>query len=145
MKTVKEMPFDVNFFNMEDPDVFKRMRDSKKGPALWKKTYGFDFTAFVPGIKSHSDLHKCHLHCLKAEYGTFAKKCKKEGGFFKCCVIGLRHDTYETIRIKFKKMGIIKKGSSDRKCNVDWNKGNCQTCHTTHVCAKQVSSKMSSS
>ena len=82
------MPFDVNFFNMEDPAVFKKMRDKRKGPSLWKKTYGFDYTAFIPGKDGLSDLHKCHVHCLKEEYGEFAQKCKREGGFFKCCVIG---------------------------------------------------------
>jgi hypothetical protein len=38
----KTIPFDVNFMNFEDPDVFKRMTgpDYQK---YWKETYGYDW------------------------------------------------------------------------------------------------------
>jgi hypothetical protein len=36
------IPFDVNFFNFEDPDVFRRLTgpDYQK---YWKETYGYDW------------------------------------------------------------------------------------------------------
>ena len=32
------------------------------------------------------DVRLCHEDCKKREKGDFAKKCKKDGGLFKCCV-----------------------------------------------------------
>ena len=85
---MKEMPFDVNLFNMEDPKVFKSMLDSRKGPDLWRKTYGFDFSSPIPGENKKGNMSICQQECLKEEYGQFAQDCKKGGGFFKCCMIG---------------------------------------------------------
>ena len=88
LKKVEVIPFDKYFFNLEDPEVFKEMTDSKKGQELWKKTYGFDFVAFMWGYQGGGNMTACRKHCLEAEYGEFAKKCKEEGGFFKCCMLG---------------------------------------------------------
>ena len=138
LKKVKEMPFDINLFNMEDPAVFKRMLDEKKGPGLWRKTYGFDFSAIIEGRGMEGNMTRCRMACLEAEYGDFAKQCKKEGGFFKCCMIGLRWDTFETIRVKFKRMGIIKKGPSEKNRMCVSGSKKCHSCHVTYSCAKQV-------
>lgn len=88
LEQVEEIPFDRYFFNFEDPKVFKDMTksSSEKKSKLWKRTYGFDFLARINGKKSDGDLLPCHKHCLKAEYGTWAKKCKEGGGIFKCCI-----------------------------------------------------------
>jgi len=53
----------------------------------------------------------------------------------------LRHDTYETIRVQFKKMGIVKNAPTEksRKCEKDWYKSKCHTCHVTYICAREVS------
>ena len=32
------------------------------------------------------DAKKCHQDCQKQEQGTFAKKCREGGGFYKCCI-----------------------------------------------------------
>ena len=83
---VEEIPFDVNFFNIEDPKVLNKMTNGKKsGLELWKKTYGFDWADYVNGSNSTGEDFKRRQHCLDAEYGKFAKDCKKKGGFFKCC------------------------------------------------------------
>ena len=82
------MPFDINQFNMEDPKVFKRMLDSKNVQDLWKKTYGFDFSSPIPGANKKANMSICQQECLKEEYGEWAQKCKREGGFFKCCILG---------------------------------------------------------
>ena len=90
--------------NFEDPQVWNAKTDIEKGKQLtiglifnvplrlakqlWKKSYGFDFVSFTPGNGITSDGKNCLKNCLKAEYSNFAKKCKKKGGFFKCCMSG---------------------------------------------------------
>ena len=90
LEKVKEIPFDKYFFNFEDPEVWSDMTDSKKGIDIWKKTYGFDFGGFTEGLGGKANSSHCQQHCLEAEYGRFARKCAKQGGFFKCCVLGYR-------------------------------------------------------
>ena len=65
LSQVKEIKFDKNFFNMEDPRVWKRMTDKRKAPRLWKKTYGFDFAAVVQGKDAKANLTKCYMDCFK--------------------------------------------------------------------------------
>ena len=90
LETVQEIPFDKYFFNFEDPKVFHDMTESppRKKQHIWKRTYGFDFLAKMNGLKGTGDYTPCRKHCLRAEYGTWAKKCKAKGGVFKCCVYG---------------------------------------------------------
>ena len=53
------------------------------------------------------DVRLCHEDCKKREKGDFAKKCKKDGGLFKCCV------RYENIyqRVMWDKMVSASKAS----------------------------------
>ena len=53
------------------------------------------------------DVRLCHEDCKKREKGDFAKKCKKDGGLFKCCV------RYENIhqRVMWNKMVSASKAS----------------------------------
>ena len=53
-----------------------------------KESYGFDSFSIVPGNGSNSDPTECKKDCLKAEFSNFAKKCRRTGGFFKCCRSG---------------------------------------------------------
>ena len=86
LSKVREIPFDKYFFNFADPKVFNAITDgTEKGLKIWKKTYGFDWADYVPGRGKAAHHFKCNEHCLKAEFGSFAQKCKREGGFFKCC------------------------------------------------------------
>ena len=64
LKTVEEVPFDINFLNMEDPKVFKAMVDPRDGPNLWKKTYGMDFVDFLPTFASLIHMQKVYENCL---------------------------------------------------------------------------------
>ena len=79
LKKVKEIKHDKYFFNFEDPEIYKQIMDVKKGPKIWKKTFGFDF------VSLDMFSFKCHRYCYKAEKRKFAKKCRKKNGFFKCC------------------------------------------------------------
>ena len=73
-----------------------------KGLNLWKKTYGWDWAAWIPGSLSSSigstDLSKGREYCLRAEYDDYAQNCKKNGGFFKCCLTSFRVEQYHVIR-----------------------------------------------
>ena len=90
LEKVEEIPFDKYFYNFADPKVLHAMTDgTKKGLNLWKKSYGFDHAYWIPGKGKVAYVEKCQAHCLEAEYGkhgSFALDCKKNKGFFKCCV-----------------------------------------------------------
>ena len=88
LEKVKEIPFDNNFFNFEDPKVWSSMLNLKTGPRLWKETYGFDDVFIVEGKDGKADTTKCFKKCIEAEQSNFARECKKEGGLFKCCKLG---------------------------------------------------------
>ena len=86
LENIEEVEFDKFFFNLEDPKVFNEMVKGENRKKVWKKTYGFDFVSFNDRNESGMAFTKCYKHCLKAEYKEFAKKCRKNGGFFKCCM-----------------------------------------------------------
>merc|ERR1719239_1698379 len=81
----KTWKFDKNFFNFEDPSVMKKFTDQKKDN-VWKKTYGFDDVHVVPEGTDNRLYPEMIQACLKKEKKSrFAKKCRKDKGFFKCC------------------------------------------------------------
>ena len=86
LKKVKSIKYDGNFFNFEDPKVFRDLTDWNKGLKYWKKTYGFDFVSFNNMKNQPIQDSECIEYCFKAETQKFATKCKKNGGFFKCCL-----------------------------------------------------------
>ena len=86
LESVQEIKFDKNFFNLEDPHTFKKMMKGFEKENIWKKTYGFDFVSFNDRKNSRSALTQCYINCFKAEQKRFARKCKKKGGLFKCCM-----------------------------------------------------------
>ena len=86
LENVKEIKYNKYFNNFEDPEVFKEMFDTKKGPKLWQKTYGFDFLSFNHRRKQPVMDYYCFKYCYKEEHGKFARNCRKNGGFFKCCL-----------------------------------------------------------
>lgn len=89
LEKVKEIPFDIFFYNFADPKVLYAMTDgTKRGLNLWKKTYGFDHAYWIPGKDRLAKLYKCQAHCIEAEFGKhgkFSNDCKKNKGFYKCC------------------------------------------------------------
>ena len=74
------------FFNFEDPEVIKDMTDKKRGPKIWKKTYGYDFASVNANPRQPVRFTECIKYCYKAERKRFARKCRRDGGFFKCCL-----------------------------------------------------------
>jgi hypothetical protein len=71
---VNTIPFDVNFFNFEDPEVLEKF--TKPGfEKYWKETYGFDFVMKLPENISNyaenieSNFSPLAVHCVEAESG----------------------------------------------------------------------------
>ena len=62
------------------------MTNNKAGPKIWKETYGFDFVSVNQNMKQPVKTYECIKYCYKAERKKFARQCKKDGGFFKCCL-----------------------------------------------------------
>ena len=85
MEKVKEIKFDKYFFNFEDTEVFEKMVKGKQREKIWKRTYGFDYVSFNY-MKTKYIYTRCFMNCLKAELKSFARKCRKKGGVFKCCL-----------------------------------------------------------
>ena len=52
----------------------------------------------------------------------------------------MRNDKFELVRYGLKKYNLIADGPSleERRCEVEWGKGNCYNCMATHICAKRV-------
>ena len=87
LNKVELIPYDRNFFNVEDPKVFKDLMIGKNRNKIWKRTYGFDFVSVKPSKKQPVKHFSCMKYCLKSEFGNFAKQCRKKGGLFKCCQV----------------------------------------------------------
>ena len=141
LEKVKEMPFDINFLNWEDPNVWREYTKSKQSAKrIWKKTYGFDFVGIMPGQGKESNSLSCQEHCLKEEFGTYAKKCRRDGGFFKCCVLKLQISIFEQIKKELKRRHLIKNGPKKLQCEIPIENGPdfCHFCLVTHICAKKV-------
>ena len=86
LENVKEIAFDKYFFNLEDPRIFMEMMKGAKRKEIWKSTYGFDYVAFNDKKKARVANYKCYKYCLIAEHKQFARKCRRNGGQFKCCM-----------------------------------------------------------
>jgi len=117
----KIQKFDKNFFNFEDPEVYRKFTKFN-ATEEWRQTYGFDFAcAFKhPSRASQQDKSafvRCMVEgnkkCIKASKSSFAANCRKENGIFKCCQrsiwIGVFHET----RQKLYSAGLIKKDPAD--------------------------------
>jgi len=130
LKKVKEIKHDKYFFNFEDPEIYKQMMHLKKGPKIWRKTFGFDFASL--------DMFsfKCHSYCYKAEKRKFAKKCRKKNGFFKCCYSIFGLGIFEDIRHSLYDKQLLK-GKPPKKVCVQQtgNATNCDMCGVTEMCS----------
>ena len=58
------------------------------GAKLWRDTYGYDFATFGRGGEGVMDSTKCWENCLEADFSPFARRCRRNGGEFKCCMAG---------------------------------------------------------
>jgi len=108
LKKAKTWKFDKNFFNFEDPKVLKKFTNTKS-MKIWRKTYGFDYVVIKPNgkLKLYPETIAA---CVKKEaYSKFAKKCRKDGGFFKCCNTVFTLNKFENVTRYLYKKKLIKR------------------------------------
>ena len=133
--------YDKYLYNWVDPKVFKAFtRKEKKGKEIWRKTYGFHFTKMIPGREfltqsnvTSLNMTSCIRKCVKMENSKFAKKCKKYGGYFKCCLSFwlLRH--FEEARNQLINERLIK-GRVTNICDMRSRKDRCLYGSANGIC-----------
>ena len=70
------------------------------------------------------------------EQSSFAKDCKKKGGFFKCCIQAFTLNIFETSRNSLIEDGLIKDKPTSW-CKPGWKrKDPCLTCNTDAMCTE---------
>ena len=74
---------------------------------------------------------------LLQEQSSFAKDCKKKGGFFKCCIQAFSFNIFETSRNSLIKDGLIKDKPTSY-CKPGWGrKDPCFTCNADAMCTER--------
>jgi hypothetical protein len=143
LENVHTFKYDNMLYNFVDPKVFKAFTASEKhGRTIWKKTYGFHYTKQIPGYNDYTyrNLYTCSKNCIKMEKSKFARRCKKNGGYFKCCVCPWLLYPFEEGRNKLIQDGLIKAKESyicNRKIRMDKRKINpCLYCTLDGICTK---------
>jgi len=127
---LRTMPHDERFFNFEDPKVFLLLTGEDFQQQM-QEAYGFDF---VSKTKYESPMLPCAKQCMKAEYESFALKCKRKKGLFKCCVARLDLKVFEETRQYLYTQGLV--NSTTNVCNSTTPSGceNCLFCTVTYSC-----------
>ena len=70
------------------------------------------------------------------EHSSFAKECRKRGGFFKCCIQTAMLNTFETVRNNLIEEGLIKDKPTSW-CKPGWGKKDpCFVCTTDAMCTE---------
>jgi len=146
---VNSFKYDKNFNNWIDMDVLKEYTKNTFGKA-WKQSYGLENVRSLPrnpptnqtkpedknsGIVN-TDI--CGEDCIDMERSKFAKKCKKRGGFFKCCMRTLNLHGYEDTRNALIEKNLIK-GRSTSMCGMNAKKERdpCMFCHIVGQCTER--------
>jgi len=109
-KTIK---FNKNFFNFEDPEVLYSFMDPKQ-KSIWKKTYGYDYVNMEHSLENPSE--KTYVECERTRRRSkFAQTCRKDGGFFNCCVKKTWLGEFQKIRQNLTQEKLIEETVSDKK------------------------------
>ena len=82
------------------------------------------------------DMTGCVKKCIKIEKSRFAKKCKKDGGYFKCCVKKWHLHTFEETRNQLIKDKLINDTVTD-VCDKTSRKDRCLFCSSNGMCTKR--------
>jgi len=135
LNNIMEIEFDKFFFNLEDPKIFKQMIKGDKRKSLWKKTYGFDYVSFNDKEGSKLYTTNCYKNCLKAENRKFAKRCRRRGGLFKCCMTGFGTNPWHKLRHILANMTLINT-EQEQMCVKNGHYDTCTMCANTQICSK---------
>jgi len=101
--------------------LFMNLTDPKGNSEIWKDIYGFDYSLPVDlaGWEKTDTLNSldsplqvtglnCSKQCMYAEnFSEFAKKCRKDGGHFKCCLTNMHISVFDDVRKGLQKLGLI--------------------------------------
>ena len=79
------------------------------------------------------DYSECTEKCTKIEKSKFAKRCRKNGGYFKCCVFAHAMGKSRHVRKNLAKLGFIKDKLED-PCEKPGKKNPCMWCGLDAVC-----------
>jgi len=138
LKEANTTKFDKNFFNFESVDAFAEATSNPLD--FFKKSYGYDFAGLIPDhladasgqIQTLSQLEPCAADCLREEQSDFAKQCRKDRGFFKCCSVTLNLNDFEDARKLLKQKNLI--SSATNTCGEDGRAQACRACVVTYFC-----------
>ena len=70
-------------------DAIQVTTNEKNGKRIMEKSFGHHYTKIIPGYQGGKDLLNltaCIKKCIKMEKSSFAQRCSRNGGYFKCCV-----------------------------------------------------------
>ena len=134
LKKTATFKFDKYLNNMVDPEIFKDFtKNKKKARKFWKNTYGLQYmSSFKP--TEPINITACIKKCVKMEKSHFAKKCKKIGGYFKCCINPWDLWIFENTRNQLVNDGLVEDKIS-RTCNKKTNP--CHLCSNYGTCTKR--------
>ena len=142
LRNVPTFKYDNMLYNFVDPKVFKSfIENEKQGRKIWRKTYGFYYTKRIPGYNAYKgnnslytiDATPCLKKCRKMENSKFARLCRKDGGYFKCCGNFWLLDTFEEAQNLLIGDGLIK----DKKSYICDSKSKinpCLYCSMNGIC-----------
>ena len=82
------------------------------------------------------DWTPCLKLCLRLENSYFAKKCKQSGGFFKCCLGYWNLETFEIVRNKLIREGLINDKITGVCKGLENGNSKCRWCSMGAMCSK---------
>ena len=144
LENVPVYKFDNRLNNFVDPKVHKVFTKTEKSSyQSWKETYNLWVRRIPPyhDAKKNAfidyDINVCLKRCLKMERSKFGKRCKRNKGYFKCCLSNFRLDPFENARNDLIDAGFIKVKKS-KNCKITKSgKSTCQFCTMTGWCSQK--------
>ena len=137
LKSVRSFKHDNYHFNFDDPEVFKSFTNSEKDARKYfKRSYGIEYIKIIPGYgedKQTVNVAACKKECIKLENSRFAQKCRKKGGYFKCCITDYSLNAFEKTRLRLFKEGLLK-NEQDPVCKPFSMKDPCHFCSLDGIC-----------
>jgi len=146
LENTQTFKYDKYLYNFEDPKILAAFtKNDKEARKIARKSYNFHYTAMIPGLHSTSyspskdnffNMTKCVKECIKMEKSKFAKKCKKDGGYFKCCLSSWGLNPFEEVRNKLIDDKLIK-DEKTHFCNRYSTKDHCYFCSANGMCTNR--------
>jgi len=146
LENTQTFEYDEYLYNFEDPKILAAFtKNDKEARKIWRKSYNFHYTTMIPGLHStsyvpfkdtFSNMTKCVKECIKMEKSRFAKKCKKDGGYFKCCLSRWLLNPFEEVRNKLIDDTLIKDEKTNF-CNRNSTKDHCYFCSANGMCTNR--------